>query len=434
MNTVTSIFNIDNILKYKNENENEINFENFENVCWEKYQNCHMENNDSPHLYFVFLMYEFVEHILNSANKNGNILNGGFNQNNFHKQSKKIFRRRYMKIKSSISKKTKKNRKNRKNIKSRWYKQKGGFKWLVMFFIPFLTLIIPRISGIKQIEDKEVFRRLKFLYKNKLLVKNIHGSCSLNAMMFYNAITLEQFEYLSIKNIENKYEKSPDAIAQIISNNSPYFRYFWLSFKHYKQIDYRDSDKNKLEQIYKEYTNSLKESIIQLREKKNIGEHSGIISIFLYSVIESNEGHAVILWLNEKEELYLIDPQLTYNEDKLFLAKDNVEKMTFDNLDNTNMEVQYVPLWKYFYRSDVDVNKKAFIYENLQNDNVSPSIFHESDSNVRLTGKSIENHYDNTYPLRSVFLYFIHKRYPNLRGSYIDNHDNVNVNKVEHEL
>jgi len=338
-------------------------------------------------------IYKFIENILHYSPSN--IMNnvGGFNKIN--KKNKKN--------------KTKKNVKNKKTKKNYKYKQqkeqKGGFNYkiFIFFIMHFINFIIFPVNSVKEVTDEEILDNLEKVFKYPYLLANDeYGTCSINSMFFLRSIDLNQFKDLSIEKIKGRISFDKKQITKYITKDQHYsWEFQWREINELYSMQINN---------YTDFSHLLHNNLVYLKNEYGIKDNSGLITMFTFS--GKDYGHAVVLWLNSNNELFLIDVQDIYDSEKIIVYKNIETKM---KLLYGDIIIYIKPIWEYFETMKLDLKSEHFIYKNIHK--ITDNKFLDYDKKrIVETIKNIENEKKNKQ-------FFYNSKIPNLRG--FDRHNEL---------
>ena len=209
------------------------------------------------------------------------------------------------KRKSKRKTRTKRNKKVRKTRKNRKYK--GGADPRIVIF--FMSMFLIFVEGIKNMTHVDVTNRLKQTMSSIDLFKNYYGTCALNTMLFLKAIDLRTFEELSIELMETKkgmtkYEMSPYLNSELNFNTK------WYMFTGREGVDEEES--------IKIFIDNIRNKLINMRSDYGFAPEQEILTALNYPT-KRGSYHAVTVWLTNKNEIVIIDPQRYYVENRIEL-------------------------------------------------------------------------------------------------------------------
>jgi hypothetical protein len=279
------------------------------------------------------LAYHFTDTFLEKLNSQINLVKGG----------------------KKIPRKTKKQIRKNKTKKLRTKTQKGGANpQLILFLLSFLIIFA---KGIKNMTHSDVTNRLKESFNVIDIYKNYYGTCTLNTMLFLKTIDLPTFEDLSIQLIQTKKGLTNRQIASYL-NRQLEFHSRWYSFT------CRDSDVNDEENAINYYIERIRNKLIQLRSDYGYSSDQDILTAMAYPKKGKDVGHAVVLWLTNKNEIVIIDPQKYYTLNKIVLYTS--EAYLDEYMDNDKM-LNLEPITTYI-RDNIDVTsdwRETDIFESI---------------------------------------------------------------------
>jgi hypothetical protein len=218
-------------------------------------------------------------------------------------------------------------------------KQKGGADPRTVIF--FMSMFLVFVHGIKNMTHIEVTNRLKDSMKVIDIFKNYYGTCAANSLLFLKTIDLPTFEELSVEIMEHRQGMTAMQMSSYL-NKELNFNTKWYSFTGRKGLDEEAS--------IDRYVELLKNKLIGLRNVYDFDRNQDILTSLNYP---SKKGsyHAVVLWLTNKDEIVIIDPQRYYVEGKIMLY---TSEAYLDKYMDNDKELILYPIQTYI-RERIDV-------------------------------------------------------------------------------
>jgi hypothetical protein len=212
--------------------------------------------------------------------------------------------------------KSKKNNKNKLKKQSRVKRHKktrkikkikGGADPRIVLFL--LGIFLTFVHGIKNMTHNDVTNRLKDSMKVVDIFKNYYGTCAVNTLLFLNTIDLPTFEELSIQVMETNSGMTRNQMSSYL-NKELNIETKWYMFTGSGEDDVEKGINNFIEKIRKK--------MISMRDSYGFSQQQDILTALNYP---SKRGsyHAVVVWLTNKNEIVIIDPQRFYVENKIIL-------------------------------------------------------------------------------------------------------------------
>lgn len=197
-------------------------------------------------------------------------------------------------------------RKNyRKTRKQRKYKGGADPRSIIFFMSMFFILA----EGIKNMTHFDVTNRLKQTMRTIDLFKNYYGTCSLNTMLFLKAIDLPTFEDLSIQLMDTKKGLTRQEMSSYL-NKELSFDTKWYIFS--------GSNEEDEEAGIRRFIDKVRSKLISMRSDYGFGPQQEILTALNYPT-KRGSYHAVTVWLTNKNEIVIIDPQRYYVENQILL-------------------------------------------------------------------------------------------------------------------
>lgn len=296
-----------------------------------------IENNPTSECEFNNLLFYNVANLLldslnNEVNTSELLNNGG---------SKRSSRKRQNKSKINKMKKNSKKKKNvKKTIKRR--KQKGGADPRIVIF--FMSMFFIFVHGIKNMTHIDVKNRLKETMSSIDLFKNYYGTCVPNTMLFLKTIDLPTFEELSIQVMEKRRGLTRDEMSPYL-NKELNFNTKWYIF-----TGIGDDE----ETAIKRFIDRVKNKLINMRNDYGFNPDQEILTALNYPTKRGSH-HAVTVWLTNKNEIVIIDPQRYYVENKILLY---TSEPYVDRYMNGDKQLQMSPIETYI-RERIDVTSEV---------------------------------------------------------------------------
>lgn len=254
-------------------------------------------------------IYFICEYLLDDLNIQFNYSKKG------GKSIRKTIKRKYLKKSRKFLKKS------RKYLK----KQKGGATHLyILLFISFILLA----QGMRNMSYLDVKERINDAFHAKELFRNKYGTCSINSLLFLRSIHLDTFKDLSLQIMKTNKGLTSSQFTEYL-NSEIVFKTDWLIL-----LATGDEDPLAVDLNAVSFIDKIKSKISRLRE---IYGHGNLLTAMNYPVKNKKNGHAVVLWITENDELVLIDPQDFYYENRIVLyssapLQNNVTNMHFEPL------------------------------------------------------------------------------------------------------
>jgi hypothetical protein len=197
------------------------------------------------------------------------------------------------------------NKKLRKTRKIRKYK--GGADPRIVIF--FMSMFLIFVQGIKNMTHVDVTNRLKQTMSSIDIFKNYYGTCAVNTLLFLKAIDLRTFEELSMDLMETKrgmtkYEMSPYLNSELNFNTR------WYMFTGKQGLNEEES--------IQRFIDNIRSKLISMRLDYGFGPEQEILTALNYPT-KRGSYHAVTVWLTNKNEIVIIDPQRYYVENRIEL-------------------------------------------------------------------------------------------------------------------
>lgn len=253
-------------------------------------------------------------------------------------------------FKKAKKNKTNKSKKGRKNIKRRnsnkitikQRKYKGGADPRMVIF--FMSMFFIFVEGIKNMTHIDIKNRLKETMSSIDLFKNYYGTCVPNTMLFLKTIDLPTFEELSIQVMEKKRGLTRDEMSPYLNKELS------LNTKWYIFTGIGDDE----ETAIKRFIDRVKNKLINMRTDYGFRENQDILTALNYP---SKRGsyHAVTIWLTNKNEIVIIDPQRYYVENKILLY---TSESYIDRYMDGDKQLQMSPIETYI-RERIDVRSEV---------------------------------------------------------------------------
>ena len=262
--------------------------------------------------------------------------------------------------------KTRRHKKRAKRTKRNYKRFVGGYQPSILFFI---ALLVIYTNSLMNVSNSEVVQRIKDVNRVSDLIRNTHGTCALNSLLFLKSIDLPTFEYLTMQIIELKKGLSMRESNEYLSGNidvaSDWFLINGLA---------PSLDKNT---AIREYIQRLKNAMLDLKRTYGFSEDQDVISLMTYPSKNSNVGHAVVIWLTKDGDIIIINSQDFYRND-IFLYSSAID-IEFDS--------KYAKEIKYL-NNDKDMRLKSlygFVLKNIdiQHDVYGTNIFESLHITIR---------------------------------------------------
>jgi len=197
------------------------------------------------------------------------------------------------------------NKKNMKTLKIR--RQKAGADPRIVLFL--ISIFLTFVHGIKNMTHFDVKNRVKDSMKVVDLFKNYYGTCAVNTLLFLKTIDLPTFEELSIQVMETNRGMTRNQMSSYL-NKEVELETKWYMFT--------GSGDNNIENGITNFIDKIKKKMMSMRDVYGFSQEQDILTALNYP---SKRGsyHAVVVWLTNKNEIVIIDPQRFYVEDKIIL-------------------------------------------------------------------------------------------------------------------
>ena len=218
---------------------------------------------------------------------------------------RKSIRRGNKTKRSKILRKIRKIRKTRKIRKNRKYK--GGADPRIVIF--FMSMFLIFAESIKNMTHIDVTNRLKDTMSSIDLFKNYYGTCAPNTMLFLKTIDLPTFEDLSIEVMEINKGLTRGEMSSYL-NKELSFNTRWYMFSGREGDDQETGIKRFIEKV--------RSKLISMRSDYGFAADQEILTALNYPT-KRGSYHAVTVWLTNKNEIVIIDPQRYYVENKIQL-------------------------------------------------------------------------------------------------------------------
>lgn len=239
----------------------------------------------------------FLEHLntkLNTITQNGG------------KKNKTRSNRTKINLRKAKSKRTKTNSKRAK--KTRKIRQSGGADPRIV--IVFMSLLVMLVQGIKNMTHYDVVQRLKDTFRVSDLFRNDYGTCTVNSMLFLKAIDLKTFGDLSIQVMSSKEGLTTKQMTTYLNSELDIYSK-WFKFNIPEGFD----EENAITQ----YINIVKDKLINIRGIYGFSDSQDLLTVMNYPVKGKSTGHSVVLWLTNRNEIIIIDPQRYYYNNQIIL-------------------------------------------------------------------------------------------------------------------
>jgi hypothetical protein len=208
----------------------------------------------------------------------------------------------------------------------------------------FLTLLTA-VNGLRNVSHEDVINRLRDTINSVEIFRNYYGTCSANTLLFLRAIDLRTFEDLSVQVIQmNKGLTNYDMEKYLNKDEIGESTWFQFSGK---------SDLNK-EQLINRFISLVKNKLVEMRNIYGIQKHQEILTALNYPSLRKEVYHSVIIWLTNKDEIIIIDPQQYYINKRIELYTS--EGYTNKYMDDNKMLIQ-LPIQTYI-RENIDVESE----------------------------------------------------------------------------
>lgn len=186
-------------------------------------------------------------------------------------------------------------------------KYKGGADPRIIIF--FMSMFLIFVEGIKNMTHIDVTSRLKETMNVIDLFKNYYGTCAPNTMLFLKTIDLPTFEEISIEVMGTHKGMTREQMSTYL-NKDLSFNTKWYMFS---GIEGNDEESG-----IQRFIDKVRSKLISMRNDYGFTAEQEILTALNYP---SKRGsyHAVTVWLTNKNEIVIIDPQRYYVENKIQL-------------------------------------------------------------------------------------------------------------------
>jgi hypothetical protein len=208
--------------------------------------------------------------------------------------------------------------------------------------IIFCLYLFLRIEGLKNVTHDDVINRLKDTIYSVDIFKNYYGTCSANVLLFLRTIDLRIFEELSINVIQTK-KGLTNNVMEIYLNQDIVKESKWFQFSGTHGLN-RD-------ELINRFVLLIKNKLIEMKFIYKIPKNQEILTVLNYPSKNREVYHSVIVWLTNKDEIIIIDPQQYYLNKRVELYTS--EGYTNKYMDDDNMLIQS-PIQTYL-REHVDI-------------------------------------------------------------------------------
>ena len=256
------------------------------------------------------------------------------------------------KIKRKIHRKTRRNKNFRKTQK----KQKGGSNQMFILFI--IMLLTSFARGIQNLEDDDVMDRIKQSTDVDFIFKNYYGTCSLNTMLFLKSIDLPTFENLSKQKIRNELSVSSGLMSKYFTGKQIIADWYDVPVSIPQPHHIRGTRKSKM---IENFIENIKNKMISMRKMYNFGDKASLLTAFSYFSYEG-EGHhhSVVIWLDSKNRITIIDPQLFFfNEDKNVQYPIYTSDLKGKRIYDENSVLTMIPIEEYIEKYNIVLDDDA---------------------------------------------------------------------------
>ena len=209
------------------------------------------------------------------------------------------------KRKSKRKTRGKRNKKLRKTRKNRKYK--GGADPRIVIF--FMSMFLIFVQGIQNMTHVDVTNRLKQAMSSIDIFKNYYGTCAVNTLLFLKAIDLRTFEELSMDLMETKRGMTKHEMSPYL-NSELNFNTRWYQFTGKEGLSEEES--------IQRFIDNVRNKLISMRSDYGFSPEQEILTALNYPT-KRGSYHAVTVWLTNKNEIVIIDPQRYYVENRIEL-------------------------------------------------------------------------------------------------------------------
>ena len=295
-------------------------------------------------------------------------------QSNCSKQFSKVSKKWCKKenyLKGGRTKTKKRTKDNRKTMK-----YKGGANmYSVLLFISLFVMIV---NGVQNKTDADVLKRIKEANEVADLFRNDYGTCSLNTLLFLKTIDLPTFENLSIEIMKTKKGLRVHQISPYL-NRELDVNIRWFSFSG------SISTLNEFDHITA-YIEKLRNRMMLLRGTYGFSNNEAVITAMNYPKKNKSPNHSVVLWLTEKNEIVIIDPQkfLLYDGIVLYTSEATIRRRYIRREEG---EIQQMSLHTYV-RENIDIVSEHRDTDILESMHIE---INDTQSDLSISNKQIYN-------------------------------------------
>lgn len=208
--------------------------------------------------------------------------------------------------------------------------------------IIFCLYLFLRIEALKNVSHDDVINRLKDTINSVDIFRNYYGTCSANVLLFLRTIDLRIFEELSIDVIQTK-KGLTNHMMEMYLNQGNIGESKWFQFSGTHGLN-RD-------ELINRFVSLIKNKLIEMRFIYGILKNQEILTVLNYPSKKREVYHSVVVWLTNKDEIIIIDPQQYYITKRIELYTS--EGYTNKYMDDDKMLIQ-TPIQTYL-REHVDV-------------------------------------------------------------------------------
>lgn len=291
------------------------------------------ENPETECKFFDIIAYKTTEFFLDKLNLQLNdiLIKGG-------KRRTRTYRKTHLK------------RKTRKSSRTRKNKQKGGAN--PMYVVFFMSLFALFVRGIRTVSRADVKQQLRNAYEMKNIYINNYGTCTANTLLFLKSINLETFKDLSLQIMSEKRGLTDTALANYLQGMKPNSNISITTNWETTSLRLSGDDIN-----INVFINEIKKMIKRQRELYGNGD---LLTAFMYHVKGQNNGHAVVLWITENDDIIIIDPQKFAPENRIVLyTSEEIPNRFMD--DEPDLQLALESLSNYI-KENIDITKETFIF------------------------------------------------------------------------
>lgn len=253
-------------------------------------------------------------------------------------------------IKRKIHRKTRRNNKFRKTLK----KQKGGSNQMFIIFI--IALLTTFARGIQNLEDHDVMDRIKQSIDVDFVFTNYFGTCSLNTMLFLKSIDLPTFEKLSKQIIRNEISISSGLMSKYFTGKKIVADWYDIPVAQSSPHHIRGTHRVKM---IENFIENIKNKMISMRKIYKFDDKTSLLTAFSYFSYKGEDYyHSVVIWLDSKNRITIIDPQLLLlnEEDKNAQYPIYRSDLKGKRINDENTGITMIPIEEYIEKYDIIID------------------------------------------------------------------------------